>query len=98
MSLIKMKKTPSGWGSGYTNVDHISCEKSSGTKLKCSIKPLTGKTEELTGTDVKFIGVEYVFMSPRTVMGFRMGKNNLLACYVDSGIIHCLPEKELKRQ
>lgn len=96
MALKKMKKTPTGWGTGYTNVDHISCKKISGTKLKCSLKPMTGKTEELTGTDVKFINVDYVYMSPRTVIGFRMGKGNLLACYVDSGVITCRHEKELK--
>lgn len=95
MALKEMKKTPTGWGSGYLNVDHISCEKISGTKLKCSIEPMTGKTEELTGTDVKFINVDYVYMSPQVVRGFRMGKYNLLACYVDSGIIICRPEKEL---
>ncbi len=96
MALKKMKKTPTGFGSGYTNVDHISCKKISGTKLKCHVKPMAGKTEEFTGTDVKFINIGNVFMSPRTVMGFGLGKDRLLACYVDSGIITCRPEKEMK--
>jgi len=96
MTLKKMKKTPTGWGSGYTNVDHISCEKISGTKIKCSIKSTTGKTEELTGTDVRFINVRYVVMSPRKVTGVEMEKENSLACYVDSGRIYCCPEKKLK--
>ena len=96
MSLKKMKKTPTGWGTGYTNVDHISCEKISGTKLKCSLKPLTGKTEELTGTHVNFMNIT-VYMYPQTVVGVDWKKGNPLACYIDSGVITCLPEKELKK-
>lgn len=96
MALKKMKKTPTGFGSGYKNIDHVRCERISSTKLKCFLKPYNGKDEEFTGTDVVFNKVQYVSVSPRAIIANEFGKGNLLACYVDSGVIQCLPEKELK--
>ena len=96
MALKKMKETPTGWGSGYTNIKSISCEKVSGITLKCSMLPITGIAEEFIGTSVSFMNVDDVEVSSRNVMASTR-KDNLLACYVDSGVIVCRPEKELKK-
>ena len=92
-----MKKTPTGWGTGYKNIDHIRCEKINGIRLKCILKPYKGKNEELTGTDLFLKNIQNVSVSPRAIIANEFGKGNLLACYVDSGVITCLPEKELKK-
>ena len=96
MVLIKMKKTPTGWGTGYTNIDHIRCERISSTKLKCTLKPYAGKDVDFVGSDVFFKNIQSVSISPRAVIATDFGMGKLLACYVDSGVITCLPEKELK--
>jgi len=95
MVLKKMKKTPTGWGSGYTNIDVVNCLRITGTKIQCELvshKP-ERKAVYLTGTDAIFNNMEQVSFHPNSISGFAKDK---LACYVDSGVIHCLPEKELK--
>ena len=96
MALKKMKKTPTGWGTGYTNIDVVGCLRITGIKVQCELvshKP-ERKAVYLTGTDVIFSGMEQVSYHPNSISGFAKGK---MACYVDSGVIHCLPEKELKK-
>ena len=97
MALEKMKKTPTGWGLGYKNIDFVRCERKSSTQLKCTLIPSKRKDEELTGTDVMFKKIRNISISPRAIIAYELGKGNFLACYVDTGLITCLPEKELKR-
>lgn len=96
MSLIKMKKTPSGWGTGYENVDHVVCEKIDGLKTKCTLMSMskpTGSTE-LIGTEVKFHNVDLVQISP-SATGATAFRGSSMSCYLDSGIITC---KSIKRR
>lgn len=90
MALKKMKKTPTGWGTGYTNVDHIVCEKIGGLKTKCTLMSMSRPTDyaELIGTEVKFHNVDLVQISPNAT-GATAFRGSSLSCYLDSGIIEC---------
>lgn len=95
MALKRMKKTPTGWGTGYTNIESIRCEKINGNKLKCNLISSTGDDEELIGTQVALEKVNKVTIYPKETIAKEF-LYNTLSCYVDSGVIHCIPEKELK--
>jgi len=92
-----MKKTPSGWGSGYMNIDFVRCERLSNTKMKCTLIPKKGKDEELIGTDVLLKNIQNITISPRAIIAYKLGEEDSLACYMDSGVIECMPKKELKK-
>lgn len=101
-----MKETPTGWGSGYINIDSVTCRKLSSKKIKCALKAVLSFSEQkekkytqsshlkkIEGSKVRFEHLTLVEQFPDKITAYTVGK---MACYIDSGIITCLPEKELK--
>lgn len=98
MSLEKMKKTPTGWGTAYSNVNTIACKRKSGTKIECILaaRPPVKEEKVLTGIEIQFMDIDRVRYEGEKTFGYMVSgdgdkKIDAMICGLDGGIIYCQP-------
>jgi len=97
--ITKMRKTPTGWGEGYSGAEVVICKKLSPEErptvtqyMRCQLDARDSKPINLFGADVKFKNIDLLHFDGLSVHASN-DKLSPIACYVDSGFITCYKEK-----
>lgn len=96
MALKKMKKTPTGWGIAFDDVNTISCKRKTGIKIECVLAARPPSKEEtvLTGIEIQFMDIDRVRFEGEKTFGYMVSgdkKIDAMICGLDGGIIYCQP-------